>query len=95
MTKNLEGPRAAVVNGEAVDTDRQDVEARDPNGGVLLRRRKTPLELAMEAHGPVHQPAEWLVHPACADPPAHSGICTYRFADGTRWCFKCEVAWSP
>jgi hypothetical protein len=59
-----------------------------------MARDPSPLELAQEVHGPVRQTQDWCIHPACANPPVHSGVCTYRFEDGTRWCFKCEIAWT-
>lgn len=74
-------------------TTEDAVVARDADGRVLLRRPKSPLELAMEIHGEARQVDEWQVHPACANPPVHSGVCTYRFADGLYWCFGCGAAW--
>jgi hypothetical protein len=63
-------------------------------GESWVRRPKSALEQAVETHGPLEQPTEWVVHAACARPPQHSGVCTYRFADGMRWCFKCQLAWA-
>jgi hypothetical protein len=94
MDVDLNTPPMSVTNGDDIGADPNKVEMRDADSRILLRRPKSPLELAVDVHGPVHQTADWLVHPFCANPPPHSGACTYRFADGMCWYFKCQVAWT-
>ncbi|MBO0686922.1 MAG: hypothetical protein J2P45_27555 [Candidatus Dormibacteraeota bacterium] len=95
MDDELDMAQRAVLAAGGVEAGEGEVVVRRADGTVLLRRQRTPLEVAMDLHGPVQQPPDWAVHPACARPPDHSGVCTLRFADGLYWCFNCEVAWTP
>lgn len=95
MDVDLSTPPAGIDNAHELGADPNEIVVRDADGNILLRRPKTPLELAIDVYGPVQQTADWRMHPSCSNPPAHSGVCTYRFPDGRLWCFKCQVPWSP
>jgi hypothetical protein len=87
--------QSAEQGSRALTGGAEQITVRRADGSILMERPKSPLELAQDVHGQAQQTAEWVVHPACASPPAHSGVSTYRFTDGMRWCFKCQIAWMP
>ncbi len=95
MDVDLSTPPMPIANAEELGIAPQEIVVLDADGNILLRRPKSPLELAIDIYGPVQQTADWRVHPACANPPAHSGVCTYQFPDGRLWCFKCQEPWTP
>ena len=95
MDVDLNKPPVANADVDQMEVGEHEIMVRNAEGKILVRRPKSPLELAIDNYGPAQQTSDWLVHPACADPPAHSGVCTYRFPDGRYWCFKCQVAWTP